>query len=71
MQAALAPLAAHLRVEVAVIDVDTHPAIEARYGERVPVLFAGAPESGVELCHFRLDAAAVLRALGDASTSRG
>ena len=54
-----------------VIDVDAHPALEARYGERVPVLLAGAPEAGVELCHYRLDAAAVRLALGEAPVSRG
>ena len=57
MQAALAPLAARHDAKVVVIDVDAHPALEARYGERVPVLFAGAPEAGEELCHYHLDAA--------------
>jgi thioredoxin reductase (NADPH) len=36
-------------------DVDDHPALEARFGERVPVLLAGDEE----LCHYRLDAEAV------------
>ena len=65
MQAALAPLAARHGAEVVVIDIDAHPALEARYGERVPVLFAGAPATGAELCHYRLDAAAVRRVLGE------
>ena len=34
------------------IDVDADPALEARYGDRVPVLTDAA---GVEVCHFRLD----------------
>jgi len=71
MQAALAPLAARHGAKVVVIDVDAHPALEARYGERVPVLLAGTPETGTELCHYRLDAAAVVRALRDAASSRG
>jgi thioredoxin reductase (NADPH) len=36
-------------------DVDDDPALEARYGERVPVLLAGEEE----LCHYRLDPDAV------------
>ncbi|MEP7276113.1 MAG: glutaredoxin family protein [Betaproteobacteria bacterium] len=64
MQAAVAPLVALHRARLAVIDVDAHPALEARFGDRVPVLFAGAPDGGVELCHYRLDVRAVERALG-------
>jgi len=63
MAAALAPLAARHGAVVDVIDVDTDAALEARYGERVPVLLAGTPPDGVELCHYRLDVAAVARAL--------
>jgi glutaredoxin len=37
-------------------DVDADPALEARYGERVPVLTDAA---GVEICHCRLDEAAL------------
>ncbi len=33
-------------------DVDADPALESRYGDRVPVLSDAA---GVEICHFRLD----------------
>ncbi|MFO1206801.1 MAG: glutaredoxin family protein [Burkholderiales bacterium] len=36
-------------------DVDDDPVLEARFGERVPVLLAGDEE----LCHYRLDPAAV------------
>ena len=39
----------------AVVDVDDDPLLEARYGERVPVLVGG----GRELCHYFLDSAAV------------
>ena len=63
MAAALAPLAARHGAVVDVIDVDADAALEARYGERVPVLLAGTPADGVELCHYRLDVAAVARAL--------
>jgi hypothetical protein len=34
------------------IDVDADPALEARFGERVPVL---ADRDGNELCHYRLE----------------
>lgn len=37
-------------------DVDADEALEARYGERVPVLTDAA---GAEICHYRLDEAAL------------
>jgi hypothetical protein len=37
-------------------DVDADEALEARYGERVPVL---ADAAGAEICHYRLDEAAL------------
>ena len=40
------------------IDVDADPALEERYGERVPVL---TDAQGNELCHYRLDPAALSR----------
>jgi hypothetical protein len=43
------------RFEIAVVDVDADLEVERRHGERVPVLMHGERE----LCHFRLDAAAV------------
>jgi hypothetical protein len=71
MQAALAPLVARYGAELAVVDVDAEPALEARYGDRVPVLIAGGPEAGTEICHHRLDAEAVTRTLaGDAASGR-
>lgn len=73
MLAALTPLAVRHGVEVTVVDVDADPGLDAAYGERVPVLFLGPPGSGVELCHYRLDAARVIAALAappaDASRS--
>ena len=51
-----------------VIDVDADPALEARYGERVPVL---SPATGDrrELCHYRLDPARVEAALARAGAA--
>ncbi len=63
MRAALAPLARAAGLEVVEIDVDGNAALEAAYGERVPVLFLGVPGAGNELCHYRLDADRVRAAL--------
>jgi hypothetical protein len=43
------------------VDVDSDPALEARWGMLVPVL---ADAQGVEICHYHLDDAALQRALG-------
>ena len=51
--AALEPWRSAAHVAITVIDVDAEPALEARYGERVPVL---AWEGG-EICHYVLDSA--------------
>ena len=56
MQAALAELAHGFDFE---LDVDACEALEARYGERVPVLVHG----GTELCHYFLDRDAVIACL--------
>ncbi len=63
MRAALAPLLQGRPVTLRELDVDALPELEARYGERVPVLLEGEPPTGRELCHFRLDPAAVRAAL--------
>jgi hypothetical protein len=63
MRSALAPLADAARAAVVEIDVDTDPALEREFGERVPVLLDGTPGDGVELCRYRLDAGRVARAL--------
>ena len=55
MRGALAPLVSAAGCSVEEIDVDTDPALEARWGERVPVLLAGEHE----LCHYRIDQAAL------------
>ncbi|MGH8688023.1 MAG: glutaredoxin family protein [Burkholderiales bacterium] len=43
------------------VDVDNDPRLVARYGRRVPVL---ADERGEEICHARLDEAALRSRLG-------
>jgi hypothetical protein len=68
MADALRPLAhAHGSI-VEVIDVDDagNGALEAAWGDRVPVLFAGAPDMATELCHYRLDRRLVELALSGA-----
>jgi len=52
MAAALEPLRREFGFGLASVDVDRDPALEARYGERVPVLAHG----DAELCHYFLDA---------------
>ena len=70
MAHALAPIAAQHRARVEQIDVDAHPALEAAHGDRVPVLFLGLVEAGVELCHYHLDAARVAQALASAGAGQ-
>lgn len=55
MIAGLRGLQTGFRFKLDVIDVDCDPALERRFGERVPVLV----HDGQELCHYRLDTAAV------------
>jgi hypothetical protein len=71
MLEAVRPLAARRGASIAVVDVDADPALERAFGDRVPVLFAGDPRGGAELCHLRLDRARVEAALGGAGTTRG
>ncbi|CAG0966529.1 hypothetical protein BURK1_00994 [Burkholderiales bacterium] len=65
MRDALAPIAAAHGAAVVEVDVDADAALEARWGDLVPVLLLGDPACGVEVCHYVLDrgrAEAVLRA---------
>jgi len=62
MREALAPLAAQAGATVVEFDVDADPALEARFGDLVPVLLQGDVD-GTELCHFTLDAQGVRQAL--------
>lgn len=55
MIAALRELQRRFHFGLSVVDVDVDPALERRYGEKVPVLAHGENE----LCHYRLDQAAV------------
>ena len=41
--------------EIEVVDVDRHPGLEEKWGDKVPVLLDGDRE----ICHYHLDAAAV------------
>jgi thioredoxin reductase (NADPH) len=63
MREALVPLARRHGATIAEFDVDAHPALEAAYGDLVPVLLLGDPGDGVELCHYHLDRAGVMDAL--------
>jgi Glutaredoxin-like domain (DUF836) len=65
MRIAVAPLAARFGASIVELDVDADAALEERFGERIPVLFLGSPDDGVELCHYTLDTAAVHRSLAD------
>ena len=55
MTEALQVLQGLVSFKVEVVDVDADPELERRFGEKVPVL----AHEGRELCHYRLDTAAV------------
>jgi hypothetical protein len=69
MLAAVAPLAASHGAAVTVVDVDApgREALEAAWSECVPILFAGPPEPGNELCRHHFDADRVAAALAASS----
>jgi hypothetical protein len=56
MEAALRPLIGATPLDVLDVDAPAHAALERRYGEAVPVLFADAIAPERELCRHRLDA---------------
>jgi len=60
MVAALSVLQAQLAFQFDLLDVDADPALETRYGERVPVLVDAA---GEEICHYWLDEDALRKRL--------
>jgi glutaredoxin len=62
MRAALEPMLAEFGAQLDVIDIDSDPALEARYNDWVPVLV----HQNVELCHYHLDEARVRAALAKA-----
>ncbi|MBY0269573.1 MAG: glutaredoxin family protein [Burkholderiales bacterium] len=61
MLAGLRVLQARQPFGLNIVDVDSQPALERRFGEFVPVLMHGERE----LCHYHLDAAAVTDYLRD------
>ena len=63
MRDALMPLAAAHGAKVRELDVDGDPALEAAYGELVPVVLLGDVDDGQVLCHYHLDRARVVAAL--------
>ena len=62
MRAEVIPLAAAAAVPLDEIDVESDPALEARWGDRVPVLLGGERE----LFHYRADRAALAAYLAGA-----
>ncbi|MDA0224889.1 MAG: glutaredoxin family protein [Proteobacteria bacterium] len=56
MVVALRALQDELGFGFEILDVDDDPVLEARFGERVPVLVAA---DGGEICHYHLDEAAL------------
>ncbi len=65
MLAAVQPVAAAHGLTLEVVDIDEpgNAALESTWGDRVPVLFAGQPQSGTALCHYHFDRARVEQAL--------
>lgn len=59
MEQALGALQAEWGFSVEVVDVDSDPRLEERYGHLVPVLSAGDEE----ICHYFLDTDALVRCL--------
>lgn len=60
MVAALRALQESLAFQIELFDVDADSALEARFGERVPVL---VDARGEEICHYRLDVDALRKRL--------
>ena len=71
MREALAPLAAAHGAAIVERDVDADPALEARYGDLVPVLLRGDGAQGAEICRYPLDRGAVLAARPTAQPRAG
>jgi hypothetical protein len=69
MRVAVAPIAAAHGATLSVVDVDADQTLEAVYGDRVPVLFLGAPGSGIELGHYVCDTTHVSAALAAAASA--
>lgn len=63
MRDAVRPVAEAHGAALVEIDIDAHPALEAVYGERVPVLMLGPPGDGIVLCQYRFEEGPVDAAL--------
>jgi hypothetical protein len=63
MRDALMPIARRYGATVVEFDVDADPALEAAYGDLVPVLLHGNVAEGAVLCQFHLDPVRVADAL--------
>lgn len=59
MRSALEPWRERLGFTLEVVDIEGNAELEARFGERVPVLLHGQRE----ICHYFLDEAALARCL--------
>jgi thiol-disulfide isomerase/thioredoxin len=55
MRQELESLKTQLEFELEIVDIDSAPALEQRYGELVPVLLHGEHE----ICHYHLDGSAL------------
>ncbi|MEO8344464.1 MAG: glutaredoxin family protein [Betaproteobacteria bacterium] len=63
MRDALMPLARQHGAAVTEFDVDADPALEATFGDLVPVLLLGDAADGVVLCRYHFDRNRVISAL--------
>lgn len=63
MRDALMPIARRHGATVVEFDVDADPALEAAYGDLVPVLLYGDVANGAVVCHFHLDRDRVAKVL--------
>ncbi len=63
MEAALRSLVGATPLEVIDIDAPDHAALEAQFGDLVPVLFRDAAIASHEICHYHLDRAKLARVL--------
>ena len=55
MLSALQHLQGRFSFDIEEVDVDSRPELEAKWGDKVPVLLDG----DIELCHYHLDVAAL------------
>ena len=63
MEAAVRPLIGVMPLDVLDIDAPEHAALEAQFGDLVPVLFRDAAVASNEICHDHLNRDALDRAL--------